>query len=53
MMPLEYSVGDATIWSFTLELSITNLEALLTLIYEVHGTGITYDDCQWTIVICL
>jgi len=44
MTPLELSVSDATIWSVTLESSITILEASFTLIYDVYSTGITYDD---------
>jgi hypothetical protein len=50
-MPIDVSVSDSTIWSVTLELSITTLEASFTLIYDVYSTGITYDDCQ--IIICL
>ncbi len=38
-MPLESSLSDATIWSVTLELSITILEASFTLIYNVYSTG--------------
>jgi hypothetical protein len=53
MMPLELSVSNANIWSITLELSITILEVSFTLIYDVYSTGITYDDCQLTIMICL
>ncbi len=34
----------ASIWSITLELSITILEALFSLIYDVNRTGITIDD---------
>jgi hypothetical protein len=45
-MPLESSVGNATIWSITLESSITILDESFTLIYHVHCTGITYDDRQ-------
>jgi hypothetical protein len=52
-MPLALSVNDATIWSITLELSITILEALFTLIYDVYNRDITNDDSQFTIVICL
>jgi hypothetical protein len=39
MKPLELSVSDATIWSATLESSITILE-------DVYSTGITYKDHQ-------
>ncbi len=52
MMLLESSVSDGTIWSITLELSITILDASFTLIYHVHSTGITYDDCQSIIDNC-
>jgi hypothetical protein len=51
-MPLESSVSYATIWSINLELSITILKVLFTLIYDVYSTGIIYDR-QLTIVICL
>ncbi len=44
MTPLESSVSDATIWSITLELSITILEASFTLIYYVYGIGDTRDN---------
>jgi hypothetical protein len=53
MMPLELSVSDATIWNITLELSIMILEASFTLIYYAYSTGVTYDDYQLMIVICL
>jgi hypothetical protein len=53
MMPLESSFSDATIWSVTLESSIIVLEASFTLINDVYSTGITYDNRQLTIVICL
>jgi hypothetical protein len=53
MTPLELSASDATIWSITLELSSTVLEASFTLIYNVYSTGITYDDHKLTIVIHL
>jgi hypothetical protein len=53
MMPLESSVSDATIWSIIQKLSIMVLELSFTLIYDVYGTGITYDDGQLTIAICL
>ncbi len=43
MMPIEASVSDGTIWSITLELTITILEALFTLIYYVYSTYITND----------
>jgi hypothetical protein len=52
MTPLESSVSDGTNWSFTLESSITILEASFTFLYDVYGTGITYDDCQLKII-CL
>jgi hypothetical protein len=45
-MPLELSLSDTTIWSVTLESSITIVEASFTLICEVYSTGITCDDCQ-------
>jgi hypothetical protein len=47
MMHLEFSVSDATIWSVTLESSITILELSFTLIYNVYNTGVTYGDHQW------
>jgi len=53
MMPIEASVSDGTIWSITLELTITILEALFTLIYYVYSTDITNDNHQLMIVICL
>jgi hypothetical protein len=53
MTPLESSVSDVTIWSATLESSVTILEASFTLIYEVYSTGIAYNDRQLMIVICL
>jgi hypothetical protein len=46
-------MNDASIWSMSLELSITILEALFTLIYDVYSRGIANDDSQVTIVICL
>jgi hypothetical protein len=36
-------VISATIWSITLESSITILEALFIHIYDVYSTGITYN----------
>ncbi len=51
MIPLESPVSDATIWSITLDSSITILEASFALIYDVYGTGVTYDDHQYMIVI--
>ncbi len=53
MMLLALSMSDATICSITQELSITILEALFSLIYDVYSTGITYGDCQLMIEICL
>jgi len=53
MMPLEFSVSDATIWYITLELPSKILEALFTIIYDVYSTGVTYDDQPLLIVICL
>jgi len=53
MIPLELLVSDATIWSITLELSIAILEVQFTLNKDAYSTGITYDDCQLTIIICL
>jgi hypothetical protein len=53
MTPLELSVSDATIWSITVELSVTILESSFSVIYDVYSTGITYDDLQWKIIICL
>jgi hypothetical protein len=53
MTPLESSVSEATIWSATLESSITILEASFTLIYDVYSADVTYNDCQLMIVICL
>jgi hypothetical protein len=50
MTPIELSVSDATIWSVTLESSITILEVPFTLIYFVYHIGITYDDRQ--LMIC-
>jgi hypothetical protein len=52
-MPLESSASETTIWSIALESSITILKASFTLIYDVFGTGITYDNHQVSIVICL
>ncbi len=52
-MPLELLVSDATIWGITLVLSITILVTLFSLSYAVYSTGITYDDHQLTIIICL
>ncbi len=37
------SVTDDTIWSITLESSITILEASFKLIYDVYNTGIIYN----------
>jgi len=51
MMPPESSVSDATIWSVTLELSITILEASFTLIYDVYNTVVTYDDRQLALTV--
>ncbi len=51
MMPLELSMGDATISSITLGSSIMIVEVSFTLIYDVYSTGITNDDCQLTIEI--
>jgi hypothetical protein len=42
--PSRVAVSYASIWSITLELSITILEALFSLIYDVNRTGITIDD---------
>ncbi len=53
MMLLELSMGDATISSITLGSSIMIVEVSFTLIYEVYRTGITNDDRQLTIEICL
>ena len=53
MTPLESSVSDATIWSATLDTSITFLDASFTLIYEVYSAGITYDARWLRIVIHL
>ncbi len=39
--------------SVALELSITILDVLFTLIYDVYSTDITYDDSQLVIMICL
>jgi hypothetical protein len=44
MASLESSVSDATICSVPLELEITILEGLFTLIYDVYCTGGTYDE---------
>ncbi len=49
MMPLEFSVSDATIWSVTLKSSITNLELSFTLIYDVYSTGVTFNNRQLTV----
>ncbi len=46
-------MSDATVWNITLELSIVILEASYLLIDDVHRTDITYDDYQFTIIICL
>ncbi len=46
MTPLESLVSDATIWSITLEVLITNLDLSFTLIYDVYCRGITYDNRQ-------
>jgi len=43
-MPLESSVSDPTIWSITLELSFTILEAPFKPIYDVYSAGINYDN---------
>jgi hypothetical protein len=43
----------ANIWSSILELSIMILEALSTLINDAHSGGVTHDDRQLMIVICL
>jgi hypothetical protein len=40
-MPLESSVGDTTLWSVTLESSISIMEASFTLIYDAYNTAIT------------
>jgi len=53
MMPLELSISDTTIWSITLEASMTIQEASFTLIYDVCSRVVTHDDCQFLIVICL
>jgi hypothetical protein len=53
MMTLELSMSDATIWSITLEPSITILEVSFTLIYDAYSTEITYDDRQFKNVIGL
>jgi hypothetical protein len=53
MMPLELSESDATIWSITLELSIKILVVSFTLVYDFYSTGVTYDDCQLMIMMCL
>ncbi len=53
MTPLEPSISDATIWSVTLESSVTILKGSIALIYDVNSTGVTYGDRQLTIVICL
>ncbi len=45
-MPLELSVSDTTIWSITLESSVTILETSFSLIYDVYSAGITHDDHQ-------
>ncbi len=47
MTHLKLSVSDATIWSIALESSIMILEASFLLIYDVYGTGNTYDSQQW------
>ncbi len=52
-MPLELLVRDATIWSITLEASITILEASFKLIYGVYHESITYVDYQLMILVCL
>ncbi len=41
-----HAMSDATTWSFTLEISVMNLEVSFSSIYVVYRTGITYDDCQ-------
>jgi hypothetical protein len=51
MTPLEWSVSDATVWSFTLESSITILEASFILIYDVYSTSVTCDNYQFTTTI--
>jgi hypothetical protein len=48
----KFSVGDATIWSMTLELSIMLLEASFTLIYNAYWAVITYADHQLIIIMC-
>ncbi len=53
MMPLELSISDATIESITQNLSIVILEESFCLIYDVYSTGITYDDYQLKILLCL
>jgi hypothetical protein len=46
-------MSDATIWSVTLEFPNLIPESPFSLIYDVYSTGVTYDDCQLTIIICL
>jgi hypothetical protein len=53
MTPLESSVSDGTIWSVTIKLSITILEASFTIVYDVYSISVTYDNRQLMIVICL
>jgi len=45
-------VSGATIWSVTLESSITILEGSFTLICNVYSTGVTYVERQLTVAIC-
>ncbi len=53
MMSLELSISDATIESITQNLSIVILEESFYHIYDAYSTGITYDDYQLKIIICL
>jgi hypothetical protein len=46
------SASNAIIWSVTLESSIMILEVSFTPVSYVYSTGINYDDCQLTIIIC-
>ncbi len=44
MTRLELSVIDTTIWSVTLESSITIQEVSFTVIYDVYSTGISFNE---------
>ncbi len=53
MFIIQATGSDASMWAITLELPINILEASFTLIYDINSTGITDDDRQFMVVICL